>query len=82
MLAVWFTCRSSTAYRRREWIGFTTLDHMNECDIALLTTVLIGNCNIFVRHGAWSRRAATPTSIEAVLMLLPVEELPSVGKAE
>jgi precorrin-3B C17-methyltransferase len=40
-----------SAYRRRERIEFTTLDHMSECDIGMLTTVLIGNSNTFVRHG-------------------------------
>lgn len=40
-----------SAYRRRERIEFTTLEHMSECDIGMLTTVLIGNSNTFVRHG-------------------------------
>ena len=40
-----------SAYRRRERIEFTTLDHMSECDIGMLTTVLIGNSNTFVRNG-------------------------------
>lgn len=40
-----------SAYRRRERIEFTTLDRMTECDIGMLTTVLIGNSNTFVRHG-------------------------------
>ena len=40
-----------SAYRRRERIEFTTLDKMSECDIGMLTTVLIGNSNTFVRHG-------------------------------
>ena len=40
-----------SAYRRRERIEFTTLDRMAECDIGMLTTVLIGNSNTFVRHG-------------------------------
>ena len=40
-----------SAYRRRERIEFTTLDSMSECDIGMLTTVLIGNSNTFVRHG-------------------------------
>ncbi len=40
-----------SAYRRRERIEFTTLDHMSECDIGMLTTVLIGNSNTFVRDG-------------------------------
>ncbi|WP_211296997.1 precorrin-3B C(17)-methyltransferase [Malikia spinosa] len=40
-----------SAYRRREQILFTTLDQMTEADIGMLTTVLIGNSNTFVRHG-------------------------------
>ena len=40
-----------SAYRRRERIEFTTLAHMSEADIGMLTTVLIGNSNTFVRHG-------------------------------
>ncbi len=40
-----------SAYRRRERIEFTTLDHMSECEIGMLTTVLIGNSHTFVRHG-------------------------------
>jgi precorrin-3B C17-methyltransferase len=40
-----------SAYRRREHIVFTTLDQMAEADIGMLTTVLIGNSNTFVRHG-------------------------------
>ena len=40
-----------SAYRRRERIEFTTLENMSECDIGMLTTVLIGNTNTFVRHG-------------------------------
>ena len=40
-----------SAYRRRQHIEFTTLDHMSESDIGMLTTVLIGNSNTFVRHG-------------------------------
>lgn len=40
-----------SAYRRRERIEFTTLEHMSECDIGMLTTVLIGNSHTFVRHG-------------------------------
>lgn len=45
-----------SAYRRRERIEFTTLDKMSECDIGMLTTVLIGNSHTFVRHG----RMVTP----------------------
>ena len=40
-----------SAYRRRERIEFTTLAHMSECDIGMLTTVLIGNSHTFVQHG-------------------------------
>ena len=40
-----------SAYRRRENIVFTTLDQMAEADIGMLSTVLIGNSNTFVRHG-------------------------------
>jgi precorrin-3B C17-methyltransferase len=40
-----------SAYRRRERIEFTTLDKMSECDIGMLSTVLIGNSHTFVRHG-------------------------------
>ena len=40
-----------SAYRRRERVEFTTLDKMSECDIGMLTTVLIGNSHTFVQHG-------------------------------
>ncbi|MBP0657319.1 hypothetical protein J8J20_25955, partial [Mycobacterium tuberculosis] len=40
-----------SAYRLRERIEFTTLDKMSECDIGMLTTVLIGNSHTFVQHG-------------------------------
>jgi len=40
-----------SAYRRRERIEFTTLDKMSDCDIGMLTTVLIGNSHTFVQHG-------------------------------
>lgn len=40
-----------SAYRRRERIEFTTLDKMAECDIGMLSTVLIGNSNTVVKHG-------------------------------
>jgi precorrin-3B C17-methyltransferase len=40
-----------SAYRRRENILFTTLDRMTDADIGMLSTVLIGNSNTFVRHG-------------------------------
>lgn len=38
-----------SAYRRRQHIEFTTLDKMSECDIGMLSTVLIGNSHTFVR---------------------------------
>lgn len=40
-----------SAYRRRQAIVFTTLDKMSECDIGMLSTVLIGNSHTFVRDG-------------------------------
>ena len=40
-----------SAYRRRERIEFTTLARMSDCDIGMLTTVLIGNSHTFIRHG-------------------------------
>lgn len=40
-----------SAYRRREHIEITTLDKMAEFDIGMLTTVIIGNSNTFVREG-------------------------------
>jgi len=40
-----------SAYRPKQRIEFTTLDRMVECDIGMLTTVLIGNSNTFVRDG-------------------------------
>ncbi len=36
---------------RHQNIEFTTLDKMSECDIGMLSTVLIGNSNTFVRDG-------------------------------
>ncbi len=40
-----------SAYRRRQSIVFTTLDKMSDCEIGMLSTVLIGNSNTFVRDG-------------------------------
>jgi precorrin-3B C17-methyltransferase len=40
-----------SAYRKKQRIEFTTLEKMSECDIGMLTTVLIGNSNTFVKHG-------------------------------
>jgi precorrin-3B C17-methyltransferase len=40
-----------SAYRPKQRIEFTTLEHMAECEIGMLTTVLIGNSNTFIQHG-------------------------------
>ncbi|NMF99460.1 precorrin-3B C(17)-methyltransferase [Aromatoleum toluolicum] len=40
-----------SAYRPKQRIEFTTLAQMTECDIGMLSTVLIGNSNTFVRDG-------------------------------
>nr|WP_256365112.1 precorrin-3B C(17)-methyltransferase [Caldimonas brevitalea] len=40
-----------SAYRRRERIEFTTLQQMADCEIGMLSTVLIGNSHTFVRDG-------------------------------
>lgn len=40
-----------SAYRPKQRIEFTTLEKMIECDIGMLTTVLIGNSSTFVRDG-------------------------------
>lgn len=40
-----------SAYRPKQRVEFTTLERMTECDIGMLSTVLIGNSNTFVRHG-------------------------------
>ncbi|MDX1504684.1 MAG: precorrin-3B C(17)-methyltransferase [Spongiibacter sp.] len=40
-----------SAYRRRQRIELTTLEHMADCDIGMLTTVIVGNSNTFVREG-------------------------------
>lgn len=40
-----------SAYRPKQRIEFTTLDKMIECDIGMLSTVLIGNSNTFIQHG-------------------------------
>ena len=40
-----------SAYRPRQRIEFSTLERMAEADIGMLTTVLIGNSNTFVRDG-------------------------------
>ena len=40
-----------SAFRAKQRIEFTTLEKMNEADIGMLSTVLIGNSNTFVKHG-------------------------------
>ncbi|HRP94979.1 MAG TPA: precorrin-3B C(17)-methyltransferase [Rhodocyclaceae bacterium] len=40
-----------SAYRPKQRIAFTTLARMTDCDIGMLTTVLIGNAATFVRDG-------------------------------
>lgn len=40
-----------SGYRRRQAIQMTTLEHMADCDIGMLCTVLIGNSSTFVREG-------------------------------
>ena len=40
-----------SGFRRRQNITFTTLEHMADQDIGMLSTVLIGNSNTFVRDG-------------------------------
>ena len=40
-----------SAFRAKQRIEFTTLDKMTEADIGMLSTVLIGNSNTFVKHG-------------------------------
>lgn len=40
-----------SAYRPKQRIEFSTLAKMTECDIGMLTTVLIGNSSTFVRDG-------------------------------
>lgn len=40
-----------SAYRPKQRIEFTTLEKMTEADIGMLTTVLIGNSNTFVKNG-------------------------------
>ena len=40
-----------SAYRPKQRIEFSTLEKMAEADIGMLTTVLIGNSNTFVRNG-------------------------------
>jgi len=40
-----------SAYRPKQHIEFTTLDQLVECDFGMLTTVLIGNSNTYIKHG-------------------------------
>lgn len=40
-----------SAYRPKQRIEFTTLAQMSECDIGMLSTVLIGNSNTVLRDG-------------------------------
>ena len=40
-----------SGHRPKQRIEFTTLDKMAEADIGMLSTVLIGNSNTFIRHG-------------------------------
>ncbi len=40
-----------SAYRPKQRIEFTTLDKMSDCEIGMLSTVLIGNSNTVVRDG-------------------------------
>ncbi len=41
----------SSAYRNRQSIKMTTLEKMDECDIGMLTTVLIGNSSTYCWEG-------------------------------
>lgn len=40
-----------SAFRARQRIEFTTLEKLLDADIGMLTTVLIGNSNTYVKHG-------------------------------
>ena len=40
-----------SAFRPKQRIEFTTLDKLTEADIGMLTTVLIGNSNTYIKHG-------------------------------
>lgn len=40
-----------SAYRPKQRLEFSTLEAMIECDIGMLSTVLIGNSNTFVKEG-------------------------------
>ncbi|MFB0935555.1 MAG: precorrin-3B C(17)-methyltransferase, partial [Propionivibrio sp.] len=40
-----------SAFRAKQRVEFTTLEKLLDADIGMLTTVLIGNSNTFVKHG-------------------------------
>ena len=40
-----------SAFRPKQNIQFTTLEKLHEADVGMLTTVLIGNSNTFIKHG-------------------------------
>ncbi len=40
-----------SAFRPKQSIEFTTLEKLHEADISMLTTVLIGNSNTYIKHG-------------------------------
>lgn len=40
-----------SAYRHRQGVEFTTLDKMTDSDIGMLSTVLVGNSNTYMRDG-------------------------------
>ena len=40
-----------SAFRAKQRVEFTTLENLLDADIGMLTTVLIGNSNTFVKHG-------------------------------
>lgn len=40
-----------SAYRKRQSIQLVRLDEMADCDIGMLTTVLIGNSSTYIEHG-------------------------------
>lgn len=41
----------NSAYRKRQNIQMTTLDEMADCEIGMLTTVIIGNASSYVKEG-------------------------------
>jgi len=40
-----------SAYRPKQRITFTTLENLADADVGMLTTVLIGNSNTYIKHG-------------------------------